>query len=97
MIRSSSVLLRAPILLGMLAFAAVCSLAQPPATGLPPFGSFGGGPFDIVNSANLNVHFVVPVFGRPGRGLPLSYNLSYDSLIWEPVAFQWDNNLAPCA
>ena len=29
---------------------------------------------------------MVPVFGRPGRGLPLSYNLSYDSLIWEPVA-----------
>lgn len=36
--------------------AAVCSLAQQPTTGLPPLGSFGGGPFDIVNLANLNVH-----------------------------------------
>jgi len=32
------------------------------ATGTPPFGSFGGGPFDVVNLGNLNVHFSIPVF-----------------------------------
>ena len=46
-----------------------------PVTGLPPFGSFSGGPFDTVNNANLNVHFEVPVFSRAGRGLSFSYSL----------------------
>ena len=64
--------------------AAVCSLAQQPTTGLPPLGSFGGGPFDIVNLANLNVHLSIPVFSRAGRGIPFSYSLGYDSLTWEP-------------
>jgi hypothetical protein len=59
--------------------------AQQPATGLPSLGSFSGGPFDTVDLANLNVHFSIPVFGRPGRGIPFSYNLSYDSLVWMPV------------
>jgi hypothetical protein len=30
------------------------------AIGTPPFGSFGGGPFDTVNLGNLDVHFVIP-------------------------------------
>src|SRR5437879_1882577 len=54
------------------------------ATGTPPFGSFSAGP-DIVNNANLNVHIVVPVLNKPGRGLPLNYNLTYDGSIWYPV------------
>src|SRR5580658_8609493 len=56
-----------------------------PATGLPPFGSFSGGPFDTVNNANLNVHFEVPVFSRAGRGQSFSYSLGYDSSVWYPV------------
>ncbi|MGA7630598.1 MAG: hypothetical protein WCB11_07510, partial [Terriglobales bacterium] len=40
------------------------------ATGTPPFGSFGGGPFDTVNLGNLNVHFAIPVLNKAGRGLP---------------------------
>ena len=60
------------------------SLAQV-TTGTPPFGSFGGGPFDTVNLGNLNVHFVVPVLNKAGRGMPFSYNLSYDSSVWYPV------------
>jgi RHS repeat-associated protein len=55
------------------------------ATGTPPFGSFGGGPFDILNLGNLNVHFAIPVVNKTGRGLPFAYNLSYDSSIWTPV------------
>ena len=59
--------------------------AQQPATGLPPLGSFAGGPFDTVNLANLDVHFSIPIFARAGKGIPFSYSLSYDSLNWEPV------------
>lgn len=55
------------------------------ATGTPPFGSFGGGPFDVVNLGNLNVHFSIPVLHKAGRGVPFTYNLSYDSLVWTPV------------
>jgi len=54
-------------------------------TGTPPLGSFGGGPFDVVNLGNLNVHFAVPVFNRAGRGMSFRYNLSYDSSVWTPV------------
>jgi RHS repeat-associated protein len=55
------------------------------ATGTPPFGSFGGGPFDTVNLGNLNVHFAIPVVHKAGRGIPFTYDLSYDSSIWTPV------------
>jgi RHS repeat-associated protein len=56
------------------------------ATGNPPFGSFGGGPFDTVNLGNLNVHFAIPVVHKAGRGMPFTYDLSYDSSIWLPVS-----------
>ena len=35
--------------------------------------------------ANLDVHFSIPVFSRPGKGIPFSYSLGYDSLVWYPV------------
>jgi hypothetical protein len=54
-------------------------------TGTPPLGSFGGGPMDTVNLGNLNVHFAVPVLHKAGRGMPFTYDLSYDSSIWTPV------------
>src|SRR5271169_2214003 len=59
--------------------------AQQPVTGTPPLSSIAGGPFDAVNLANLDVHFSIPVFSRPGRGISFFYNLTYDSLIWLPV------------
>jgi RHS repeat-associated protein len=52
-------------------------------TGIPPFGSFSGGP-DVINNANLNVHYTIPVFQKTGRGTNFSYSLAYDSSIWEP-------------
>lgn len=73
----------APLICLLLSFASVSSRAQAPATGLPPLASFGGGPFDAINLANLNVHLAIPIFGRAGRGLPFNYSLSYDSLVWE--------------
>jgi len=68
---------------------AACTVSAYPqtavATGTPPFSSLGGGPFDVVNLGNLNVHFVIPVFQRSGRGQSFSYNFTYDSSIWTPV------------
>jgi len=57
-------------------------------TGTPPFGSFSGGP-DIINNANLNVHFDFPVVNKPGRGQPFSYALSYDNSVWYPSGAVW--------
>src|SRR2546423_608092 len=63
------------------------ALAQTqPAIGTPAFASFGGGPFDVVNLGNLNVHFAIPVLHKAGRGMPFNYDLSYDSSVWYPVA-----------
>jgi RHS repeat-associated protein len=53
-------------------------------TGTPPFGSFGGGP-DVINLANLNSHIAIPILHRPGRGTDFTYDLSYDSSVWQPV------------
>ncbi len=55
------------------------------ATSTPAFGSFGGGPFDTVNLWNLNVHFAIPVLHKAGRGIPFTYDLSYDNSVWTPV------------
>src|SRR5881394_4097098 len=57
--------------------------------GLPPFGSFSGGPFDIVNNSNLNVHFVIPILSKAGRGLAFDYPDRYDSTIWQPLSSAW--------
>ena len=53
--------------------------------GIPAFESFGGGPFDVVNLGNLNVHLVVPTIGKPGRGINFSYAMNYDSSVLSPV------------
>ncbi|MGA3324108.1 MAG: hypothetical protein ABSF45_06515 [Terriglobia bacterium] len=54
-------------------------------TGLPPFGSFSGGP-DVVNNINHNDHITIPVAHRAGRGIPFSYALTYDSSVWTPYS-----------
>jgi RHS repeat-associated protein len=56
----------------------------PPVTGTPPFGSFGGGP-DVINLANLNAHWTLPVLHKPGRGTNFTYDLTYDNSVWYPV------------
>ena len=55
------------------------------AIGAPPYSTIATGTFDSVNVANLNVHFEIPVFSKPGRGIPFQFNLRYDSSIWSPV------------
>jgi hypothetical protein len=61
----------------------VCA-QNPPATGTPPFGSFGGGP-DIIDLANINAHIDIPVVNKAGRGMNFTYDLSYDTSVWYPV------------
>ncbi len=66
------------------------------ATGAPPFGSFGGGPFDTVNLGNLNVHFAVPILHKAGRaGFDFTYDLSYDSSVWYPVTVSGSQSWQP--
>jgi RHS repeat-associated protein len=55
------------------------------ATGRPQFGTFGGGP-DVVNLANLNSNLTIPVRNKAGRGTNFTYDLVYDSSIWQPSA-----------
>ena len=52
------------------------------ATGVPPFSTINGGPFDGVNLGNLNVDFAIPILGKPGRGIPFNFSLVYNSSIW---------------
>lgn len=54
-------------------------------TGLYPFGPFDTRGFDTINRGNLNIHFSIPIFSKPGRGgSNFAYSLSYDGLVWSP-------------
>ena len=70
--------------LALLSLTSAVALSQV-STGRPPYGSFGGGPFDIINLGNLNVRFAIPVLHKAGRGMAFSYDIGYDSSIWTPV------------
>ena len=78
----SAILYRGPVIL-LFVLTASCTFAQV-TTGRQPLGSYGGGPADSVNLANLNVHLDVPIFSRAGRGMNFSYSLGYDSSVWTP-------------
>src|SRR5579864_8167822 len=68
----------------VLMIAACSSLVGQVATGIPQFGTYGGGPFDAVNLGNLNVHFAIPIIQKAGRGMPFDYTLTYDGAVWTP-------------
>src|ERR1700733_7869356 len=61
------------------------AVAQNLGTGLYAFGSFDSRGFDTVNIGNLNTHFEIPIVNKQGRGLPFTYVISYDGMIWEPL------------
>ena len=65
------------------------SLAQSNQTGLPSFSSESGGPWDLVNLANLNVHVALPVTARPGRGSNFRFGLSYDNTTYQNIGGFW--------
>jgi hypothetical protein len=81
------------LLVGILILTTVSSAQV--ATGTPPFGSFGGGPVDVINLANLNAHLSVPVLNKAGRGVPFGYTLTYDSSVWYPVTSGSTTNWQP--
>jgi RHS repeat-associated protein len=64
------------------------------ATGTPPFGSFAGGP-DVINLANLNVHWDFPIISKPGRGLPFNYALRFDNSVWKVGGLNGQNAWEP--
>jgi hypothetical protein len=63
--------------------------------GSPVFGSLAGGTFDTVDLGNLNVHFGIPVLHKAGRGVPFTYDLSYDSSVWYPVGVSGSQTWTP--
>jgi RHS repeat-associated protein len=68
------------------------------ATGVYPFGAFDAKGFDTVNIGNLNVHFAIPIFHKPGRaGLDFANDLAYDSAIWTPVGVSGSQAWQPAA
>lgn len=55
------------------------------ATGIYAFGPFDSPGFDTINRGNLNIHFSIPIFTKPGRGgSNFVYALTYDGLVWSP-------------
>jgi len=57
------------------------------ATGVYAFGPFDNHGFDTINRGNLNIHFTIPIFTKPGRGgSNFVYYLNYDGLIWSPTS-----------
>lgn len=84
------------IILFVALFGCACANAQV-ATGVYNFASFDTRGFDSVNVGNLNVHFSIPIYSKPGRGgTGLYYNLVYDSAIWAPynsgASITWQPN-----
>jgi RHS repeat-associated protein len=61
------------------------SHAQAAGTGFPLFNSFAQHETDTVNEGNLNVILQIPIFSKAGRGLPLNYVLSYNTVNWYPA------------
>jgi len=83
--RKSSLSCLALILLSLMMVSS--SYAQV-ATGFPPFSSATGGP-DVINLANLNVHWEFPIVDKQGRGLSFHYALKFDNSIWTVVQDQF--------
>jgi RHS repeat-associated protein len=79
--------MRKPILLVALVFLLPSLLCAQ--TGLPAFGSFTQSGFDTINNQNLNAVFSIPIVSSPGRGLPLSLGLNYNTLIWHKPSTVW--------
>jgi hypothetical protein len=74
----------------MLAVALLISVSSLQAqTGLPSFGSFSPGGFDTIDNQNLNVLFSIPFISSTGRGMPLNFSLTYNSLIYRKYLGGW--------
>lgn len=58
-----------------------CAAAQ---TGLSPFGAYDEKGIDTIDLSNLNVVLDIPLFEKPGRGVPVSLHLTHNNNIWLP-------------
>jgi RHS repeat-associated protein len=67
---------------------ALISPAQLP-TGTPVFGSFDSDGVNTINLATLNIHTQIPIFSRPGKGIPFSAVLNHDNVFWYPSGGTW--------
>ena len=81
------------VVFGLLFLAAITTPihAQAVGTGFPLFNSFAHHEVDIINEGNLNVHLEIPIFAKSGRGLPVNYVISYDTLNWYTVLSPYNN------
>ena len=70
------------LLLMFVSFLPVCG--QVMATGAYAYGNFHSFGFDSINVGNLNTRFTIPIVNLPGRGLPFTYALQYEGLVWTP-------------
>jgi hypothetical protein len=66
---------------------AVNAFSQVPGAslGLPPHGTFTGGP-DSINLGNLNIHIEIPIFSTAFRGktsTTSTYSVAYDSSLYQ--------------
>jgi RHS repeat-associated protein len=66
-------------------------------TGTPPLASLSSQGPDKINLGNLNVHFAIPVFSKPGRGTNFDYILSLDNSVWTPVSSSGTSSWQPVA
>jgi RHS repeat-associated protein len=72
---------------------AVSAFSQVPGAslGLPPHGTFTGGP-DSINLGNLNNHIEIPIYTTALRGRTSRYSLAYDSSVYQNPGGFWTNN-----
>ena len=77
--RSLVVLILLALALGFEGLIATSASAQV-RSGTPPFGSFGGGP-EVINLANLNARWTIPILHKPGRGMDFDFDLTYDTSV----------------
>jgi RHS repeat-associated protein len=73
------------VLIVLLAASFSCPVNAQVATGTPLFGTFSAPGPDVINIGNLNTLLNIPVLNKAGRGIPLTYNLAYNSSVWYPV------------
>jgi RHS repeat-associated protein len=65
-------------------------VVTPATVGAGKFSSLTSGP-DQINLGNLDIHLQIPLYTAPGRGVPVTYYLQYDSNFWKTV----DSALTP--